>query len=131
MVSSWISQMHFIHFTSRLANGQWSFRFCLPPQIFFLRSIGFLDHFVWKYLWGTIYRGYFSFRDLVIRSCGLLQVPYQLLFQKSIIWLYAIVIPLYKVYDVTFCVWSLYFVYRKNKLTKQTLDWLKDLSKHS
>ena len=62
---------------------------------------------------------YFSFRDLVIRPWSLLQAPSQLnnnsllktFFQRSIIWLSMIVIPLYGCYDVTFCIWSLYFVY--------------------
>ena len=43
--------------------------------------------------------------------------------------LYTIIMPSYYCYDVTFCIWSLYFVYRKNKLTNQTnktvTRWLK------
>ena len=35
VVSSWFLQMHFIYFANRQANGQWSFRFCSPPRIFF------------------------------------------------------------------------------------------------
>ena len=41
-------------------------------------------------------------------------------FQRSIIWLHTIIIPLYNCYDITFCIWSLHFVYGKNKLSKQT-----------
>ena len=54
-------------------------------------------------------------------------------FQRFVIWLHTIIIPLYNCYDLTFCLW--YFVYEKSKLSKQTnkqikqwLDWLKDLS---
>ena len=34
--------------------------------------------------------------------------------QRSIIWLYTIIISLYHFYFATFCIWSLYFVYKKN-----------------
>ena len=40
--------------------------------------------------------------------------------QRSIIWLYAIVMSLYHSYVVTFCIWSLYFVYGKNEETKES-----------
>ena len=67
---------------------------------------------VWNHLWGTE---------------GLLQVPSQLsdnsllktLFERSIVWFYLIIIPLYDCYVVTFCIWSLYFVYQKDKQTNK------------
>lgn len=66
---------------------------------------------------------------LVIIPYGLLQVPslkndnllLKMFFQRSSIWLYTIIVSLYHCYVVTFCIWSLYFVYRKNNQpTKQT-----------
>ena len=54
--------------------------------------------------------------------------------------MHTIIIPLYDLNDVTFCIGSLYFVYEKktnqtnkqtNKQMKQLLNWLKDPSKHS
>ena len=75
-----------------------------------------------------LFEKHFSFRDLVIRPLGLQQVPVLLndnsllktFFQRSIIWLYTIIISLYYCYVVTFCMWSLYFVYEKNNQpTKQ------------
>ena len=40
-------------------------------------------------------------------------------FQRSIIWLYTIIISLYHCYVLTFCIWSLFFVYGKNNQTKK------------
>ena len=135
----------FHSFQKSQANVQWSFRFCPPPRnVFSCIALVF-----WTTLFESTYgrlllEQYFSFRDLVTRPQSLLQVPSQLndnsllkiFFQRSIIWLHAIIIPLYDCYGVTFCIWSLYFVYgektnQTNKQIKHSLDWLKDLSKHS
>ena len=68
MVSWCISQKHFIHFTNRQANGQWSFRFCPPPRIFFSS----IAQVFWTALFESTYgrlllEQYFSFRGLVIK----------------------------------------------------------------
>ena len=52
VVSSWFSQMHFIYFTNRQANGQRSFRFCPHPRIFFLASYLFFGPLYLKALVG-------------------------------------------------------------------------------
>ena len=125
--SQWCS----VIFSNHQANGQWSFRFFLPPQVIFL----FLC-LLWSFerlCLKTSLRDcflleqYFSCRDSVIRPYGLLQFPSLLndnsllktFFQGSIKWLYMVVISLY--YNVvTFCMCSLYFVYGENNQTKQT-----------
>ena len=78
MVSSWIPQMYSIHFTNPLANSKWSFIFCPLPRVL-CSCVSLVS---WTALFKSIYRRmlleqYFSFRDLVIRSKGLLQVCFQ------------------------------------------------------
>ena len=116
--------------------------FCTPLQV-----VSFLDSSVIS--WAAVFESTFgrlhleqncSFRKLVIGLYGLLQVPFLLndnsllktLLQRSIIWLYAIVISLYHSYVVTFCIWSLFFVYWKNKETnnKQDLFTILNLALH-
>ena len=73
------------------------------------------------------------FWDLVIRLQGLLQVPSLLndnsllknFLERSIIWLYANIMPLYHSYVVTFCIWSLYFVYGTNKETNKQICFIR------
>ena len=68
---------------------------------------------------------HFSFRGLVIRPYGLLQVLSLLsdntllknFLQRSITWLYTIIVTLYHFYVVTFCIWFLYLNYGKNNQT--------------
>ena len=45
--------------------------------------------------------------------------------------MHMIIIPLFDCYDVTFFIWFLYFVYGKNKLTKQTNKTVTRLAKNS
>ena len=102
--------------------------FCPPLQVFsFLASSVIFWATMFESIFGRLHvERHCSFRDLVIRPSGLLQVPSLLndnsllktFLQRSIIWLYAIVMPLYHSYVVTFCIWYLYFVYGKNKQTK-------------
>ena len=48
----------------------------------------------------------------------------KIFFQRSITWLNTIIISLCHCYVVTFCIWSLYFVYaNKNQPTKQIRIW--------
>ena len=146
MVNSWISRMHFIHFTNRLANGQWSLRFCRPPQIFFSCVLLVFWTILSKSTYGRlVLKQYFSFRGLVKFLTNLMIIYSSKRFFRD---------PLYD------CIWLLYlyviammqlFVYgprtlftgkitnqptnqpnkQTNKQIKQSLDWLKDLSKHS
>ena len=71
----------------------------------------------------------FSFRGLMIRLkvFGKL-LPNLLIIHSS---LTPIIIVLYYCYDVTFCIWSLHFVYVGKKLTKQTNKTVTRLAKRS
>ena len=117
-------------FVNRHANGQWFFSFCTSVQVFsFLAS----SVIFWTAVFESIFERllleqHFSFRELMIRPSGLLQVPSPLndnsllktFLQWSTILLYTIIISLY-FYTVNFFIWPLYFVYGKNNQpTNQT-----------
>ena len=99
--------------------------FCPPLWVFsFLASSVIFWATMFESIFGRLHvERHCSFRDLVIRPSGLLQVPSLLndnsllktFFQRSIIWLHAIVMSSYHSYVATFCIWFLYFVYGKNK----------------
>ena len=133
LVSSWFSQMHFIYFANRQANGQWSFRLCPPPRIFFSCVL-----FVfWTALSESTCRRllleqYFSFRVFCKFVTNWMIIHSSIFFfQKSIIWFHTIIILLYDCYDVTFCIWSLYSNYGKNEITKQINKTVTRLTKRS
>ena len=101
---------------------------CTPLQVFsFLASSVIFCATMFESIFGRLHvEQHCRFRDLVIRPWRLLQAPSLLndnsllktFLQRSIIWLYAIVMSLYHSYVVTFYIWSLYFVYGKNKEKK-------------
>ena len=74
------------------ANGQWSFSFITPLQIFSFPA---------------------SSASLLLKHNSL----FKIFLQKSFIWLYVIDISLYHCCVVAFCIWYFYFVYGKNKQT--------------
>ena len=117
-------------FVNRHANGQWFFSFCNSVQVFSFLASSVI-------FWAAVFQStferllleqHFSFRELMIRPSGLLQVPSPLndnsllktFLQWSTIWLYTIIISLYFC-AVNFFIWSLHFVYGKNNQpTNQT-----------
>ena len=88
--------------------------FCTQLQVFsYLASSVIFWAAVFENVFGSLHLDqHCSFRDLVIRFLGLLQVPSLLndnsllktFLQRSIIRLYAIVMSLYHSYVVTFCI---------------------------
>ena len=115
--SAWWS----VIFVNHQANGQWSLSFCPPQQILFFSCAfsDFLGSFIWKHLWESAY-GKIWLGDKNLKSFAIFFISehnslIKTFSQRSIIWLYTIIISLYHFYFATFCIWSLYFVYEKKK----------------
>ena len=100
-----------VSFVNCQANGHWCFRFYPPQCLFFLHLLvffGWLCLKTTKHLWET---------ECFLRVLSQLNDNSLLkaFFQRSIILLHTIIIPLYDCSIVTFSIWSLYIGYGKNK----------------